>query len=253
MNNGQIFDLVNIIIRKETEGDTITPAHFSELLYMASESKFNIDYEYYEQSRVISDSLRSLKASTTLSFSSGTVDFISAITSDSKTYIHAIGMSTSSAKFEQLTDLQFLDYKYSDLLAPTVDWPVFKIAADVMTVLPNTIAEAEFEYFQKPNIPFYDYYIDANDNYVYLTEGEVYTLQTGETYTDKETGATLTAGQSIGTKPTNDANNLSKEMSYPENERIQVIYMILEKLGIILNEQDAVQYGLMKENKEETT
>lgn len=252
MTNGQIFDLVNVIIRKEKEGDTISPADFSDLLYMCSEEKANSDYSYYEQSQVITDSLRSLSASTAVSLTVGVGDFITAITNASKTYWHATGVVTSTREVQLLTSLQYNDYKYSDLLAPTADFPVCKIFGDGIYVLPTSITTVNFEYFQKPNVPFYDYYIDANDNYQYIEPGTVYTLLSGEEYEDKEDGTIFnTPGDTIGVKPTNDANNMSVALSFPRNERIQIIYMILEKIGIALNEQDAVQYGLAKEQKEE--
>ena len=45
MNNGSIFNLLNVIIRKEKEGDTITPQDYSDLLYMCSEEKANAAQE----------------------------------------------------------------------------------------------------------------------------------------------------------------------------------------------------------------
>lgn len=235
MDNGQIFDLVNLLIRKEKEGNTITPDDFSKELYMSSIEKGNADYEYYEQSRVITDSLRSLVKSESISLTNGIGDFTASISD----YWHLIGITTPLAKLSVLTEAQFDEYKYSDLLEPTTDFPVCKISGDNVVVLPDSIPSVDFSYLSTPAVPFYDYYIDVNDDYVYMPVGSSHLLASGEEYRDGTTSDTV--------------NSISVEMSYPNNERVQVVYMLLQKLGITLNEQDAVQYGLAKEQKEELT
>jgi hypothetical protein len=47
-----------------------------------------------------------------------------------------------------------------------------------------------------------------------------------------------------------DADNKSTELWLPEGERYKVLYCILQKMGIALNEQDAVQYGMVEAQKE---
>jgi hypothetical protein len=233
MNNGQIFDLVNILIRKEKEGDTITPADFSKLLDMCSLEKGNADYSYFERSRVVTDSIRSLMKSVAVGLSSGVGDFIA----EAPDYWHENTVTTSTAKLDILTSFQYDDYKYSDLLKPTTDYPVCKISGDDIYVLPISISTVDFNYLSVPNTPFYDYYIDVDDNYVYMPVGSSHLLVAGEEYRDGTTSGTV--------------NSISVEMSYPNNERVQVVYLLLSKLGIALNDQDAVEYGLGKEQKEE--
>jgi len=237
MNNGQIFNIVNQLIRKEKEGDTITPESFSEMLDFYSLQKANSDYYYFEKSRVITDSIRSLMADVDVALTTGVGDFSAAIVTAGDVYWHEIGVTTSTAKADMLTTHQFNDYKYSDMLAPTTDWPVAKISGDNVYVLPISITTINFQYLKTPNTPFYDYYIDINDNYVYMPVGSSHLLVAGEEYRDGTTSGTV--------------NSISVEMSYPDSERIQVVYLLLAGLGITLNEQDAVEYGLGKEQKEE--
>lgn len=233
MNNGQIFDLVNVLLRKEKEGNTITPADFSKLLDFYSLQKANSDYSYFEQSRVVTDSIRSLMKNTAVAITAGVGDFID-VASD---YWHNIGATTSTANIEMLTSFQYDDYKYSDLLQPTTDYPAAKISGDNIYVLPVTITTINFNYLKEPNTPFYDYYIDVNDNYVYMPPSTSHLLVVGEEYRD---------GTTVGT-----VNSISVEMSYPDSERVQVVYMLLAGLGIVLDEQMAIEYGLGKEQKEE--
>jgi len=238
MNNGLIFNLLNTIIRKEKEGNTLTPFQFSELLQMCSLEKANGDYAYYEHGQVITDSLRSLMDSINLSLTSGTGNFVAAIQSANKTYWHIIGVNTTYATVERLTSLQFDDFKYSDLLMPTTSYPVCKISGNNIYVLPNSILSVEFLFLKEPAIPFYDYYIDVNDHYVYMSPGTTHKLLSGEEYRD---------GTVIGT-----VSSISVELSYPSHERFHVLYMMLSKLGISLSRQDVAQYGLMREQKEQS-
>jgi len=60
-DNGQIFKNLNTIIRKEKEGQTISPSQFTELLGMTSWEKANADFNQYEQNQVISDPLKALE------------------------------------------------------------------------------------------------------------------------------------------------------------------------------------------------
>ena len=40
----------------------------------------------------------------------------------------------------------------------------------------------------------------------------------------------------------------STELEWDEEEKVDIIYLILQKVGVNLDEQDALQYGLAKEN-----
>lgn len=252
MDNGLIYNLLNTIIRKEKEGQTISPEQFSELLQMCSWEKANADFAFFEQNQIVTDSLRDLKTKTPLTITAGEGD-ISSLTD----YWHATNAYHAITDYDivpidLVTDVEY-DYKsFSDLEKPELMWPIMKIEGDTLTVNPSTITSITFLYLRKPDVPFFDYYIDANDNIQYLTVGQVYTLKTDESYTDKEDGTVFGVGSTIGVKPAQDANNMSIELSFPDGERIQILYMILEKIGVSLNEQDALQYGLMREQKEQT-
>lgn len=230
MNNDQIFRLVNTLIRKEKEGDTITPEQFSNLLSMCAIEKANSDYSRFQESNVITDSLKSLIRRVYVPFSFGMGDL-------PENYWHYITSVTGNAKIRQVTSEQYDAFLGSVLMAPSSREPYLKIEKDVIYVLPNTITIILLTFLEKPTPPFYDYYIDANDEYIYLEPEVTYTLQPGEEY---RTGVT-----------SGDVVSQSQELPFPEMERTQVIYMLLSKLGIILNEQDAVQYGLQMSQKEE--
>ena len=106
-------------------------------------------------------------------------------------------------------------------------------------------------YLKEKTTPYMDWYYDANDNINYLTEGEVYTLQTGEQYIDKDNGSILISGAVIGTS-SDDAVNHTVEMEIPDDHKKDVLYHILSKLGVQMTNQLATQYSLSMEAKEQT-
>ena len=176
MNNGLIYNLLNTIIRKEKEGQTISPEQFTELLQMCSWEKANSDYSNFEQNQIITDSFKSLKSQETVAIAAGIGD-ISSITD----YWHATNAYHSITGYPRtpidiVTDVEYNFRSFSDLEAPSTTWPILKIEADQVVVNPSTITSIEFQYLREPDTPFFDYYIDADDNIQYLTVGQQYTL-----------------------------------------------------------------------------
>jgi hypothetical protein len=117
----------------------------------------------------------------------------------------------------------------------------------------NEPTDVYFNYLKQPNTPYFDWYYDANDRIIGLSESETYTLQTGERYIDKDDGTVLTSGSVIGSKSAgNDADNKTVEMEIPDDEKRGVFYNILSKTGVSIDQGDATQYSMMMEGKELT-
>lgn len=100
-------------------------------------------------------------------------------------------------------------------------------------------------YIKTPSTPYMDWYYDANDRIKFLSEGQAYTLLTGERYIDKDDGTVRTAGYLITA-----LENKTREMEIPDDDRRGVFYSILSKLGVPLNKLDATQYSMQMESKE---
>lgn len=108
-------------------------------------------------------------------------------------------------------------------------------------------------YLKQSATPYFDWYYDANDRIQYLDSyvSTPYTLQTGETYIDKEDSSILTATDTIGSIANgDDANNKTVEMEIPDDEKRLVFYSILSKNGISLDQTDTAQYSMQMEAKE---
>ena len=245
MDNGQIYDFVTTILRKEKEGSALTPERYNLMLNESMWEKCNDEYKKYELSQVITDTLSQLKATSDIAVT-GTGEYdLSGLTSPDE-YWHPSALryddSGTTRTVEIVTDIEYTLRVGSVLLQPDSYYPIAKFyrngsGTEVIQFDPLASTTVTFDYLRKPTDPFYDYYYNANDELVYLQPGASYTLQAGEEYRDGTTSGTV--------------NSISVELPFPEGDRLDVAYMILQKLGIPVKEQMAVQYGAAREAKED--
>lgn len=240
MDNGQLFDWIVTILRKEKEGSAVSPERFTLMLVESMWEKINVEIGVFERSQVITNSLRSLKVSEDIAVTpSGTFDLTTLVDD----YLHPTSLYyTYSGRVRQvdiLTDGEWAYYTSSSLMAPTDEFPVAKILGDTIMFDPIASDTATLTFIKKPTDPFFDYYYDSADRIVYLQPGQSYALTAGEEYRD-------------GTVFPATVNSTSVELPFPENERVDVGYKILQKMGIPLQEPIAVQYGTQREAKEES-
>lgn len=231
LTNGKIYNYVLDLIRKEINGGTIDPDRFNRILQACSWEKANADFKKFEETKILSDSLSPLEKPASL---------INPGTSLPVDYWHSISVFTISGgktiPVKELTIKQYYEHTGSDLLYPK-DWsPICTFLDGKIDYEPSNI-NVTLLYLEKPVEPYFDYYFDANDNIQYLEEGQNYTLKAGEEYRDGTTSGSV--------------SSISLEMSFPEQDRVDVAYMILQKLGVIIDEQDALQYGITGSQKEE--
>lgn len=240
-NNGSIYNNIQTIIRKDISGNTFSPEEMTEMLILCMHEKDNSDYKQYESHQIITDSLRNLEASTTITLTTGSgslpVDYW---------HIKAKGIVISSYPADIVTDKEWQERYYSSAIPAKVWCPMARINGTNIQVFP-VAANCTIEYLKTPTSPYFDYYLDANDNVQYLVPSTAYTLKTGETYIDKDDGTVRTAGYTI---PSGEVKSV--ELHFPESDRVDVMYKILEKLGVSLNDELKIQYGMQREIKEET-
>jgi hypothetical protein len=243
MDNGEIYDFVTTILRKEKNGSVLTPEKFNLMLEESMWEKSNDEYRKYELSQIITDTLVSFKTTTSIAIDVNGEYDLSGLTDD---YWHPSALtyddSGSTRIIEIVTDLEYAERLANTLLAPDNYYPIAKFyrnsgGTDVIKVNPLVSVSATFDYLRKPTEPFYDYYINANDELVYMPPGTNHTLGAGEEYRDGTTSGTV--------------NSISVELPFPEGDRLDVAYMILQKFGIPVREEGAVQYGAAREAKED--
>jgi len=250
MNNGDIFGFVNAVLRKEKEGSVLTPAQFNLFLKTSMWEKINSNFKRFEESQIITDSLGELRVDAeTLAIDVNGEGDLSGL---SETYLHVIPNPTyiysgSVREIDIVTAGEYAHYSASASMAPDAVWPIAKIVGDTIYVNPLVSVNISFSYFKEADEPYYDYYVDANDEQVYLEVGASHVLLAGEEYVDKDDGAVRGEDYEI----TAEVNH-SVELPFPDNERIDVAYKILQKMGIPIEKIVATEYGSFREQKEET-
>lgn len=120
-----------------------------------------------------------------------------------------------------------------------------------VSTINNDSPDVTLNYLKQPDTPYFDWYYDANDRILPLSEGETYTLQANERYIDKDDGTVFTSGSVIGSKSAgDDADNKTVEMEIPDDDKRAVFYSMLSKFGVSIDQLDATQYSMQIESKE---
>lgn len=88
-------------------------------------------------------------------------------------------------------------------------------------------------------LPYFDYYIDSNKNVQYLTNGQSITLTSSDTYRDGTAGDGSTVF--VGT---------SHELKWKDGDKMNILSLILEKIGVSLSSMDISQYAMAKEQQQ---
>lgn len=240
MDNGQIYDFCVTILRKEKEGSAVSPARFTLMLIAAMWEKINFEFSQFELSQIVTDTLKALKTTETIAITAGGDFDLTTLTDD---YLHPTTLTYTDTgarirSIDILTDAEWADRQSDSLITPTATFPIAKIVGDTIFFDPLVSVNAEFTFLKKPTEPFFDYYWDANDDIIYMPEGSSHTLGAGEMYRD---------GTTVGL-----VNSISVELPFPDQEKIDVAYKILSKLGVPIQETMAAQYAISREQKEES-
>lgn len=237
MNNGRIWDIVHTVLAKESRGNIIKPGRFSYLLEQANTEYFNQQYEKWSGSQTILDSLRPfVEVDEVLSTTTGTGD----LTGLSQTYRNAIGARATSddALVDIVTPVEWNAWIGDTVMTGTSDYPLAVIDGSNIKVYPTSISSIKFSYLREPATPIFDYYIDANYTVQYLTEGQSeYPLKTGEVGSSGETADTEVTSTSI-------------DLEWENSDVVNIISIILEKLGTKLSAVDITQYAMSLEQKQ---
>ena len=229
MTNNDLYNLLLHILRKESKGLAVSPDAFSDFLKVENLTLFNDYVRIFETTRIVSDALRPFKATSTRTLTAGNV-------SAPSDYAHMTAMHVggTTTLIDELTDEEWVFRQDDELTQPTTSYPIARLDATYLYVLPATVTSITVYYLKNPTTPFFDYYIDANLAIQYLTVGQSYALQASEVYRD---------GTTSGTKA-----SISVELEWDDTNKIKVLHRILTKLGVSMDEQLVAQYSTQKEN-----
>lgn len=170
----------------------------------------------------------------------GVVNLSTGLTS----YAYFITARTASAYSGMIRDIPLVTHDsfnniISNLLAsPIKKNPICTIDENSLRIRPTNITSVIINYLRFPATPVFDYYIDANDNVVYLTVGATHTLLTGETGS---------AGQTVGTLVT----STTVELEYGADFHPEFVSRLVRRLGIPQRDQVILQQGMIEKQEQE--
>jgi hypothetical protein len=240
MNNGRIYDIVLTVLKKEGRGNIVKPDRFTYLLQQCHQEYYNQQYEKWAGSQRMHDSLRPfLVLDEVVSHTAGVIDIAADL---DYTYRHLVAVrgSTADEKIDVVTPLEWNEWMGDAVMKGTASYPLLTIDGTEMLLYPSNnpgLTGVKISYLREAeNEPFFDYYLDASYNVKYLTVDQVYTLQAGETYRDGTTSGAKTS--------------LSEELEWGDMDKVNIISMLLEKLGVSMQAPDVAQYAMTKQQQQ---
>ena len=240
MNLQDLLDFLNFIINKEQSGRFISPREFTLLLreanYKFFKKYFDVPEEYqignpmsrieWELTDVVKEKLS--RFMTELSFKNNNPLAVSnGIAQKPADMFFEDYFASSSGLGRILKGYEFEKISRNPVTGPTEDYPIATIKSNTIQVAPETITAISFHYLRRPEEPNFDYYVDENDNIIYLEPGE----------TSPTTG--------------NPANHPSEsvELDWDVDCIWDIAYIILENMGIGINREQVIQYAQTKQIK----
>ncbi len=241
-----VYDTIQTLIRKDQKGNSFNISEFNRVGKLINYELYNIYAPDIGESTEVNEALKDLKVmGAPIALTSGKGDLPDG-------YERIIGKpyTISGSTFvavDEITELELPERSSDELTQPTVAHPVCIIGGAVsggglsqIQVYPTTIASVSINYLRLPIVPVLDYYINANGTYTYLDEDATnITIPAGAIYSD-----------GVTTNPST-VNSLTKNFEWHEHQTDIIINMILQKAGIVLGDQTAIQYGIAKQTKEE--
>lgn len=216
LTNGDLVNLVNIVLNKDLSGNSISPAEMQSLINAKSKLLFadllGIPNEYARNvpvarkgagiNRVVSSALRPFYKKETLSVIGGVAD----LTGLSETYAYLLALTPATITgrgFDELEPDQAAEVLGDPVIAPTAKDPAYEFRDDTsLLIYPSTITSVSVSYYKEPD--------DAV--LVYVTDTD--TLQ--EEY---------------------DAGS-STELEWDDKEKINIAYRVLIDAGVNIGRND---------------
>jgi len=166
MNLGRLWDLILFILNKEESGGIITPERRNILLSVGSQRYYSLMYEEFEKNQKVNDSLSVFDKISTL-----TIDGSTGISPLPTGYYHCTGLSAAqSDTLEIVTDSEFSSRQKNSLTSPTLKNSIALFISGQIMFQPVNLGTALMTYLSYPGEPYYDYYIDENDQEQFLPE-----------------------------------------------------------------------------------
>ena len=228
--NQSLYKSVLDILRKDERGEAVSVAEFNALLPVVSHEYFAQQYQKFQQTQNITDSLAPFITTATVTLTAGA----GSLPVD---YLHLIGKPltvTGSYPVDIVTRLEYAERAIDPITGPTATYPIAVVGASTINVYPTTVASITIAYLKDPATPKLDYYVtDATNVRTFLAAAATHTVLTGETYPIAATAPTVGATYTSTTV----------EMEWLAQDRPSILYLFLQKLGVTMNDQLTLEAG----------
>jgi len=245
ITNDDIYKYLTGILRKSRKGNALDPDTFTRYLQQANLEFFNAKKQELGKNYWEDDTFKVLLDNHSAYISNYYID----LPSDYFQLLpNTILYNSNKVDFISLTE--YADRITDELTQPTATYPIAYFKEDNVSGNPNSFYlyfypvendgsnPVTLMYLKEPDEPFFDYYIDANSEVQYLTEGQsAYTLQTDEVYRDGTASGNVTS--------------VSKELDWRDYDKGKIANIILGYLGTQLEDQASVQHSAMQEQQDD--
>jgi len=240
--NYNLFELVNVITKKEREG-ALKYDQFNTLLEVENRNHFDYHWQFYEKNQKSTDTLSPFKEiSQNDLIGSGSVsdDFFDAYVNLPNDYAHLIPGSIKTGEgymVEKLIDVEWNLRNSQIIKAPTTKYPVCVFRNGFIEVVPVTIDSVEFTYLRYPKTPYMDGYVDASGEFQYLDEGETKELSANETALDGSSDTSY--------------DSKTVELEWKMEDKIEIAARILADVGVSIDKMSLWQYRKMMQQEDQ--
>lgn len=249
----EILDLINYVANKEQSGNTLSIPQYNNLLKTVNIDYFKLKYglpedyrvgmplarQAWENTQAITDALRRFKvimgspnAQMTVSNNGIAVLPTDYVHVSSIRYIQNVNNTSCGHKeyirtVEVITDDQLSDRLSNNVKKPSYRYPVAVFYNSYVQFYPKDLHAVDFTYLRLPLTPYYDFYMDTNDNVVYLPPN--------------------TTSPITGNPPSHASQSV--ELEWGEECHIDIARLLLSYIGINLREVPLLQYAEMKKKE----
>lgn len=247
MDLGAIYNYVNFVLNKESNGEPYTIVHFNTVLPEVCQECFNDIIKAYETSKTNSDQIAPFKVvignDTTplLVDSKGKAkkptDYFR---SSSMTYKYSDNGEVKYSPVTELTDGEFAVRKGSSLLKPTFEYPIVTTRDGHFEFMPTNLQYIDLTYIKKLTTPKYGYYINSFGEPVFMAASSSHTLSGTEEGENGEVAPVI-------------VNSTTIDLVFTEDVIPTIIYKLLIKGGLRIEQAEVVKFEMMEQQQNKTS